>query len=311
MRSATPAQRNSAGTVPMTGWLVVNAFLRSAKFEEIYARLIRAFSLRGVRLLRKTNAELLFPSGTPIFNPPDFVLFWDKDIPLARRLENAGLRLFNSACAIEDCDDKARTAAVLEKHGVSHPKTISAPLKFETGPYRNDVFLETVAEQLKLPLIMKERTGSFGAQVHLAQTPEQMRRFLAERPQTAWLFQEYVGTSFGRDVRIQTLGGQVVAAAARFGAPGDFRSNVTAGGRMEPIKPPRVFCETALAAVRVLNLDFAGVDLIYGEGEMPIVCEVNSNAHFVNLDNALGISFEEMLADHVLAETRRGKPDSN
>ena len=295
----------------MAGWLVVNAFLRSAKFEEIYARLIRAFSLRGIRLLRKTNAELLFPSGAPIPDPPDFVLFWDKDIPLARRLENAGLRLFNSARAIEDCDDKARTAAVLERHGVPQPKTISAPLKFDAGPYCSDAFLETVAEQLGLPLIMKERTGSFGTQVHLVQTPEQMRRFLAERSQAAWLFQEYVGTSFGRDVRIQTLGGQVAAAAARFGAPDDFRSNVTAGGRMEPIEPPEAFCETALAAARALNLDFAGVDLIYGKGETPIVCEVNSNAHFVNLDNALGITFEDMLADYVLTETQRGKSDSD
>ncbi len=287
------------------GWLVVNAFLRSEKFEEIYARLIRAFSLRGVRLLRKSNAELVSVLGTPILNRPDFVLFWDKDIPLAYRLENAGLRLFNRPKGIELCDDKAMTALALEKAGIPHPRTIVAPLKFDSGPYGDDSFLDSVAVLLGLPLVVKERVGSFGAQVHLLDSPEEIRAVLRARPESDWIFQEYVETSFGRDIRIQTLGDKVAAATARFGAPGDFRSNVTAGGRMEPIDPPLTFQEAALSAARELGLDFAGVDLMYGEGETPIVCEVNSNAHFVNLDNALGISFEEMLAEYVLDETRR------
>ena len=287
------------------GWLVVNAFLRSEKFEEIYARLIRAFSLRGVRLLRKSNAELVSVLGTPILNRPDFVLFWDKDIPLAYRLENAGLRLFNRPKGIELCDDKAMTALALEKAGIPHPRTIVAPLKFDSGPYGDDSFLDSVAELLGFPLVAKERVGSFGAQVHLLESPEEIRAVLRARPESGWIFQEYVETSFGRDIRIQTLGDKVAAATARFGAPGDFRSNVTAGGRMEPIGPPLTFQEAALNAARELGLDFAGVDLMYGEGETPIICEVNSNAHFVNLDNALGISFEEMLAEYVLDETLR------
>ena len=286
------------------GWLVINAFLRSEKFEEIYARLIRAFSLRGVALLPKRNSELISVIGSAISNRPEFVLFWDKDIPLAYRLENAGLRLFNRPRGIELCDDKAMTALSLEKAGIPHPKTIVAPLKFDSGPYGDDSFLESVAEQLGFPLVMKERVGSFGAQVRLVSSLKEIREVLHARPDSDWLFQEYIETSFGRDVRIQTLGNKVAAATARFGAPGDFRSNVTAGGRMVPIDPSPAFQKAALDAARELGLDFAGVDLMYGDGETPIVCEVNSNAHFVNLDNALGISFEEMLADYVLDEIR-------
>ncbi len=291
----------------VTGWLVVNAFLRSAKFEEIYARLIRAFSLKGVCLLRKSNAELVSPVGAPLPISgafPDFVLFWDKDVPLACRLENHGLRVFNRPKSIALCDDKALTALALEKNGIPHPQTIIAPLKFHSGSYSNENFLSAAAEQLGFPLVMKERTGSFGAQVRLANSIEEMRAVLHEHPDSGWLFQEYISTSFGRDIRIQTLGERAAAAVARFGAPGDFRSNVTAGGRMEPVDPPRPFQETALRAAQALGLDFAGVDLMYGEGGMPIVCEVNSNAHFVNLDNALGIAFEEMLADYVLSSIR-------
>ncbi len=288
----------------MTGWLVVNAFLHSIKFEEIYARLIRAFSLRGGALLRKSNAELVSALGAPILNRPDFVLFWDKDIPLAYRLENAGIPLFNRPKGIELCDDKALTALALERAGIPHPKTIIAPLKFNSGPYGDDTFLDSVVEQLGVPLVMKERVGSFGAQVYLLHSLEEVRTVLRTRPNAAWIFQKFIKTSFGRDVRVQTLGDRIVAATARFGAPGDFRSNVTAGGRMEPLDLSPAFQRIALDTARVLALDFAGIDLMYGEGETPIVCEVNSNAHFVNLDNALGISFEEMLADYILKETR-------
>ena len=41
--------------------------------------------------------------------------------------------------------------------------------------------------------------------------------------------------------------------------------------------------EQAAAAIRAceaIGLDFAGVDVLFGDGEEPIVCEVNSNPHF-------------------------------
>ena len=284
----------------LRGWLVVNSFLDSPKFEEIYARLIRAFSLRGVPLARRGNAELVSVLGRPIADLPDFALFWDKDIPLARHLENLGLRLFNCAGAIARCDDKAETALALEQGGIAQPKTVIAPLKFNSEPYPNDDFFDSVAGQLGFPLVMKERVGSFGAQVSLVRNTGEIRAMIHRRPGSSWLFQEYIATSFGRDLRIQTLGGRAVAAAARYGAPNDFRSNVTAGGRMEPVDPPGSFKEIAVRTAELLRLDFAGIDLLYGEGETPLVCEVNSNAHFVNLDNALGIRFEEMLADYVI-----------
>ena len=291
----------------LRGWLVVNTFLDSPKFEEIYARLIRAFSLRGVPLVRKGNAELVSVLGLPVADLPDFALFWDKDIPLARHLENLGLRLFNRGEAIALCDDKAETALAFERGGIAQPKTVIAPLKFTSDPYPNDDFLDSVAGRLGFPLVMKERVGSFGAQVSLARNVGEIRAVMHSRPAASWLFQEYIASSFGRDLRIQTLGGKAVAAAARYGAPNDFRSNVTAGGRMEPIDPPQTFIELAVRTAEHLRLDFAGIDILYGEEETPLVCEVNSNAHFVNLDNALGIRFEEMLADYVIETLLREK----
>lgn len=291
----------------MTGWLIVNAFLHSSKFEEIYERILAAFSRRGIPLIRKTNAELAAVPIIPDREIPDFALFWDKDIPLAIRLEHQGILLFNSARAVALCDDKGWTALALEKSGIPTPKTIIAPLKFGPIPYPDTSFLKRTADILGFPLVVKSRVGSFGAQVSLLKTYPELIDLVQNHPSDSFIFQEYIASSFGRDIRIQTLGDRVAGSVARFGAPGDFRSNVTAGGYMRPVDPPPSFVETALAAAKHLQLDFAGIDLLYGPDETPILCEINSNAHFVNLDNALGTSFADKLADYVLNKIQEEK----
>lgn len=284
----------------MTGWLVVNGFLRSAKFEEIYALIVTAFESKGISISVKTNDILLAVLNRPMDDKPDFVLFWDKDVALARHLENEGLRLFNPARGIELCDDKGWTALALEGSGVPIPKTILAPLKFGNDEYPSYDFLDSVIAELGFPLIVKERKGSFGREVRLVESRSELLGILRKTSAVESVFQEFIASSFGRDVRLQTLGDSVAASVTRRGAPGDFRSNVTAGGYMTPFDPPQSFIDAALAAAKRLGLDFAGVDLLFGPDGEPILCEVNSNPHFKNLFDATGLNFAEALADYVI-----------
>ena len=109
-------------TVQKTGWLVVNEFLHGVKYEELYAMLKHAASTRGVVLQMKTNAELMHEVGGAPEGPlPDFAIFWDKDVYLCRSLERLGVRTFNSAKAIENCDNKIRTAELLMGAGIRSP----------------------------------------------------------------------------------------------------------------------------------------------------------------------------------------------
>ena len=68
-------------------------------------------------------------------------------------------------------------------------------------------------------------------------------------------------------------------ASARYSLNGDFRSNLTLGGGMEAYTPTPAEAELALSAARELGLTFAGVDVLFGK-DGPLICEVNSNAHF-------------------------------
>ena len=81
----------------MLGWLIVNGFLESKKFNEIYSFLKKASENVGITLEIKTNVELMTLVDAVLSPRPDFALFWDKDVFLAKNLEKKGVRLFNSA----------------------------------------------------------------------------------------------------------------------------------------------------------------------------------------------------------------------
>jgi ribosomal protein S6--L-glutamate ligase len=76
------------------------------------------------------------------------------------------------------------------------------------------------------------------------------------------------------DLRVIVSADEVIGAAVRIAAPGEWRTNVALGARSTPTSPPADACELALAATRRLGIDLAGVDLLRDE-EGWVVLEVN------------------------------------
>lgn len=304
------------------GTLVINEFLKGGKYDEIHTMLVSAFRKKGCELTIKTNAQLMpvidGNAQCTILNsqfnnsatPPSpcagdlgrFVVFFDKDILLAEYLESRGLRLFNPSAAIAACDDKRLTALRLSGK-IKMPRTVIAPMTYDNIGFTNYDFLDDAAKTLGFPLVVKEAFGSFGKQVYLVNDMKELKQCVRSAG-TKLLFQELITSSFGRDVRVQVVGGKVIASVLRTGAPGSFISNVTGGGKMEYIKADKPFEETAVEACRLLGLDFGGVDLLFGNGGEPVLCEINSNAHFKNLLDACGINAADVIADYVLNAMR-------
>ena len=283
----------------MKGALVVNNFLATEKFRDIYSRLENAFSEREVSLSLYTNSSLCHVRGEdiPFREKPDFVLFWDKDVSLARAIEEKGILCVNSADAIEKCDDKAKMHLALGD--IPCPKTIIAPMTFPNIGFTDTSFLTSVAERLGFPIVVKEVCGSFGAQVYLARDFDELLKITTEHQSVPLLFQELIEESFGRDIRINVVGGRVCAAMLRESKNGDFRSNVTLGGSTLPYSPSDAECELALEAAKRLGLDFAGIDILFGK-RGPILCEVNSNAHFKSTYDCTGIDLAACIAEHII-----------
>lgn len=276
------------GEKKMNGILVVNHFLNSNKFNELHHHLISSAKQMNINLTMKTNLELATERAQA-----DFVLFWDKDINLAERLEKEGLPVFNSSQSIALCDDKARTYIALDGI-VPQPKTIIAPKCF----FKADMseFVANAVDILGLPLVFKECFGSFGEQVHLCRSFEEILQHISEKP---FLLQEFITEGTGRDARLEIVGGKCVSAVKRINE-NDFRSNVTNGGTMHPYEPSAAEIETAVTACNTLGLTFGGVDIL----ENGMVCEVNSNAHIINIMNCTGLDIAPLIFNEIMEKIR-------
>lgn len=290
----------------MQGWLIVNRFLHTDKFSEHTKWLLRAAEEKGILLSCKTNAEvavMVCEDGIVLAMKeelPDFVLFWDKDIRLAKALEAMGIRLYNQAEAIYACDDKYETFYRLAKAGkFPLPKTIPAPMTYDNIGYNNVEFLDTVIEKLGFPLVVKECFGSFGWQVYLASGKTELLAIVEKIGTKPMIFQEYIEASKGKDLRLQVVGDEVVCAMMRQSSTDDFRANLTLGGSMQAYTPSREECELAVSVTKTLGLDFAGVDLLM-DGKKRYVCEVNSNAHFKTIADCTGVDVAACMLSYII-----------
>lgn len=289
------------------GWIIYNGYLPGNKFLDFAEWIQAAASRRNVQTEILKNNELLTylteNSLEIIRNStvelPDFVVFTDKDIYLARQLELMGVRVFNSARTIEISDDKIATYQTLAAHNLPIPKTIAAPKMFAgSATFNPDDYKEAITK-LGYPMIIKEAFGSFGEQVYLVYNEREMHAKLTELQGKPLVLQEFISSSYGRDIRIHVTGEKVVASMTRH-AEDDFRANVTAGGTMQPYQPTTYEKKLAIAAAQAIGAEFAGVDLLFGLNEKALICEINSNAHIRNIYNCTGVNVAESMMDHIL-----------
>ncbi|HLR14597.1 MAG TPA: RimK family alpha-L-glutamate ligase [Bacillota bacterium] len=291
--------------MPLHGWIIYNGHLPGDKFLN-QAKLFEKAALdRGLSVtIVKNNAvlSLLDTHTTDILQVehgklPDFVIFKDKDIYLAKQLELLGIKVFNSASAIEISDDKIATYQVLAQKDIPIPKTIIAPKIFPVETELDPIFINRVIETLGFPLIMKEAFGSFGEQVYLIHNEEEMLNKITALKDRPYVFQQFIKTSFGRDLRLHVVGDKVAASMYRK-TEDDFRS--TAGGIRLAYEPTKEEAALAIAATKAIGADFAGVDLLFGTDDEHIVCEVNSNAHIGKLLNCTKINVAEHVIDYII-----------
>ena len=285
----------------INGILIKNAFWKSASMQEMEALLCCAANRLGITLQVRTNQDFSFslPALSPLTPPEeaDFILFWDKDIRLALQLETAGYRLFNTAKSIALCDDKTLTHLALMQAGLPMPETILCPSTFPAAGYPDPAFLQRAAMRLSWPMIIKEGCGSFGQQVYLANDIAQAKAILAEKAGSPLLLQRFIRESAGSDIRLYMVNGKCIAAMERRNES-DFRANIQIGGSALPYTPTRDEVDLAAKACSCLGLSFAGVDLLHSKNG-PLLCEVNSNAHFSALEKLTHSDVAGAILSHI------------
>ncbi|TFJ93982.1 ATP-grasp domain-containing protein [Lentibacillus salicampi] len=290
----------------LNGWIVYNGYLPGDKFRDFAEWIQRAAARLYIETKIVKNNELLGLLATDSIQllsdaqvrKPDFVVFADKDIHLAKQLELLGIRVFNRSEAIAVSDDKIASYQLLASNHLPVPETVIAPKAFHSTPENPIDDYHEAIRILGFPMIVKEAFGSFGEQVYLIHSKDKLAEKVHKLQGHPFMLQEFIGTSFGRDMRLHVVGDKVVAAMTRHAA-NDFRANITAGATMQAYHPTAEEQTLAVAAAKAIGADIAGVDLLFGSDNAPIICEINSNAHIRNMFDCTGINVADFIMDYI------------
>lgn len=206
------------------------------------------------------------------------------------RLEAAGVRVINSAAAIERGVDKYYTAALLEAAGLPTPRTIVT----ERWEDALAAFHELGGDVVVKPLFGSEGRGM--VRVTDVDTCYRVLRAL-ELGRYVCCLQEFVPHG-SVDIRAFVVGGQVIAAMLRRAT--GWKTNAAQGARVEPYHADARVIELSVRSADVVGAEHAGVDILPCESGGYTVLEVNTIPGWRALRSATGVDAAERLVDYVL-----------
>ena len=290
----------------MNGWIL---FKRDLKDSYETQRLVEEFQKTGIKI-RVVNPQdvdifvdrddrksiLVAGKSRPL---PDFVIprtgsgttYFIKAI--IRHLERLGVILINGSDSIDNVKDKLYTQQVLGQSSLPVPKTLLV---------KHPIDIDFVESNIGYPAIIKTLSGSFGAGVFLVETRKQLTQLLkmAEitKPSYNIIIQEFIKESYGKDLRVLVINGKVVGCMMRQSTDDDFRANITRGGEAIPYQIDDDIEWISGECARLLNLDIAGVDLLFNDGKY-VICEVNSSPGFEGMDKFTKTNIAENIVTFV------------
>lgn len=281
--------------------ILVNAYAR-----ELYTRQVRRIAdeleKKGVEVEAQRNGFFPLTVGSTDKPDCDFCVFLDKDKYTAELLEKRGIKLFNSAKAIAVCDDKMLTHIALDGAGIPMPDTVPGLLCYYDDQTPDKKYLDGVEARLGYPVIVKQSYGSQGNGVFKADNRNELDALAKKLMLFPHLFQRFIASSYGRDMRVIVIGDEVVGGILR-SSDVDFRSNIGLGGKAQKCDVPQAVKDIALKTAKTLGLDYCGIDFLLADE--PLVCEVNSNAFFDAFEQATNINVAQKYAEHILNTMNR------
>jgi len=211
-------------------------------------------------------------------------------LSIVRQLERLGVRIFNKSSTIETVADKLHTHQVLAENGMPTPTTMLA--KFP-------VDIELIERTIGFPVVVKTLLGSNGTGVFLIENQgafNDLMELIGEtNPNIQLIFQKFVAHSKGRDLRLFVVDGEVIAAMERRAKAGGFKANFSAGGSVQEFVPDKEARDLAVKTAKVLDIQVAGIDLLFTEDGGYTICEANTFPGFKGLESACPVNVPQSI----------------
>jgi len=217
-----------------------------------------------------------------------------------RQFEMAGVWPLNESVAIGRSRDKLRSMQILSKYGLGLPLTAYA-----NDPKQAEEIIRAVNGP---PVVIKLLEGTQGIGVVLAETMSSGKSVIEafRGANVNILVQEFIKEAGGTDIRALVVGGKVIAAMKRTGAPDDFRSNLHRGGSAQIVKITPEERSTAVRAAKHMGLNVCGVDMLRSN-HGPVIMEVNSSPGLEGIENATGKDVAGQIIEFIEKNAKPGK----
>ena len=217
------------------------------------------------------NGELAITCLGEKMEKPDY--FWPllgstDGFILENMLQDAGIPSILNLRELQVARSKIATYQRFAQNGIRVPDTMV---------FFKDSDPEPLSGRFGYPFVVKPDSGFGGIGVELIHNGQELKDYFATLSYgQAYVAQEYIATSKGRDIRVVVLHGRYYFSMERHASnPDEFRSNVHVGGTTQEktlTEEEKVFCEKVAS---IFDLPIIGLDLMIGDGEY-VLAEVNA-----------------------------------
>ncbi|MCT4591881.1 MAG: RimK family alpha-L-glutamate ligase [Candidatus Gracilibacteria bacterium] len=193
-------------------------------------------------------------------------------LSVLREFEIMGIPILNNYKSVLWAKNKFHTFQHLAAKGLPLIKTVLLS--------HSDYINFAVKKLGGFPLVVKAASGVEGKGVTIFESERSFRSGIElilkdEDRMDNILLQEYVEAG-GIDYRVFVVGDKVVGQMKRSAKEGDFRANISQGGKGEKADLSDEVRQIAIDATKALGLDISGVDILLAKNG-PLICEVNSS----------------------------------
>jgi RimK family alpha-L-glutamate ligase len=210
-----------------------------------------------------------------------------------RQLQNLGVYICNTPAAIYSVKDKLLTHQMIAQSLLNTPKTMLA---------KPSISVAIVEREIGFPLIIKNVAGTNGNGIYLCESADKfqdvMELIYTNSPDANIIVQEFIASSKGTDLRVFTLGTEVVACMQRSATSG-FKANVAKGAEVSFYPITDTIRTIGKQTAELFKLDIAGIDLLFEKDGSFKVCEVNSSPGFEGLEKVTGHVIAEKILDYI------------
>lgn len=210
-------------------------------------------------------------------------------LDILHAMHESGVTVYNTPRSIERTVDKPLTSLLLSRAGLPTPATWIC----ESSEHAQSILdRETLKGN---QLVLKPLFGSQGIGVHLVDKNTGLIH--DEKFAGIYYLQRFVERKNNEftDIRVLVVDGVARAAMLRRGQ--DWITNRAQGAVCEPIVIDENIAHLAESACKVLNIDYAGVDLMQDKSGQLYIIEVNSIPAWYGLQSVINFNIASCLID--------------